>query len=333
MLFRYRFSFLLVLALAGGLIIGWRLGINSIRVANEEIHADQAGYTFTNPLLACEISEHRINIELPSAKQEVERVINQAKMAGDIINASVYFRDLNNGWWFDINSESMFKPASLLKLPLAITHYKQAEITPELLNRVVKYEKPHEQIDNFKLAIPPEQAIQTGQSYTISDLINRMLLYSDNQAAGLLTALIPNKLISQTFIDFNNQDPFDPSSQGEYNVKDYASFFRILFNSSYLNRKSSELLLGSLTATRYKEALVSGVPLGVKVAHKFGEGSDTQGRRELHDCGIVYMDSKPYLLCIMTKGDNLTGLQKTISLISKTVYDVTSHALAKTNRQ
>ncbi|MDO8560151.1 MAG: serine hydrolase [bacterium] len=54
-------------------------------------------------------------------------------------------------------------------------------------------------------------------------------------------------------------------------VKDYASFFRILYNASYLNREQSERALGLMTKTRFRDGIIAGVPAGRPVAHKFGE--------------------------------------------------------------
>ena len=64
------------------------------------------------------------------------------------------------------------------------------------------------------------------------------------------------------------------------------------------------------------------------MAHKFGENTDidlttgTQVDKELHDCGIVYVPQKPYLLCVMTRGQDFNSLTNVISSISKIVYNL-----------
>lgn len=103
-------------------------------------------------------------------------------------------------------------------------------------------------------------------------------------------------------------------------VKEYASFFRILFNSSYLSRENSEKALRLLDATDYNDALPAGVPPGIQVAHKFGEAGTVEVERQLHDCGIVYFPDHPYLACIMTRGKELDGLKQSIVDISKFIY-------------
>jgi hypothetical protein len=54
-------------------------------------------------------------------------------------------------------------------------------------------------------------------------------------------------------------------------VKDYATFFRVLFNSSYLNKKNSEWVLELLSTTEFNSGIVAGLSPDIQVAHKFGE--------------------------------------------------------------
>lgn len=95
--------------------------------------------------------------------------------------------------------------------------------------------------------------------------------------------------------------------QAKLTVKEYASFFRILFNSSYLSADNSERALNLLAHTEYHDALPS--PQGVVVAHKFGEAGTENIERQLHDCGIVYLPDHPYLACIMTRGRDAEKLK------------------------
>ena len=104
-------------------------------------------------------------------------------------------------------------------------------------------------------------------------------------------------------------------------VQEYSRFFRVLFNASYLNSQLSEKALGYLAETDFKDGLLLAVPSLVQVAHKFGEYSDGEEySKQLHECGIVYYPDHPYLLCIMTKGSSFEDTDKTISDISKTVF-------------
>ena len=61
------------------------------------------------------------------------------------------------------------------------------------------------------------------------------------------------------------------------------------------------------------------------VAHKYGvlvvpQTATTTASDQLHDCGVVYYPNHPYLLCIMTSGNNLAGQQTTLKDISAAAY-------------
>ena len=82
----------------------------------------------------------------------------------------------------------------------------------------------------------------------------------------------------------------------------------------------SEILLGLLTETSYKNGLVAGLPEGeIKIAHKFGERKIGK-LIQLHDCGIIYYQENPYLLCIMTRGNDFYKQQIGIEMISRFIY-------------
>ena len=110
-------------------------------------------------------------------------------------------------------------------------------------------------------------------------------------------------------------------------AREYARFFRLLYNATYLDEDLSEKALSLLSQSTYKRGLVAGVKKDLPVAHKFGlhthinPAGEVIGR-QLHDCGIIY-DDDPYILCVMTKSNtvNLQDLEQVISSISKRIYE------------
>lgn len=113
-------------------------------------------------------------------------------------------------------------------------------------------------------------------------------------------------------------------------VKEYASFFRMLYNASYLSREDSELALQTLSQAKFHGGITGKIPNNVVVAHKFGEREmlDASGNtvNQLHDCGIVYYTPYPYLVCIMSRGDtDINTLSNIIQDTSKTIYDEVSN--------
>jgi beta-lactamase class A len=53
--------------------------------------------------------------------------------------------------------------------------------------------------------------------------------------------------------------------------------------------------------------------------HKFGEAGDAN-EKQLHESAIIYLDNNPYLLTIMTKGNDMKKLPDVINQISALIY-------------
>ncbi|MHB8709527.1 MAG: serine hydrolase, partial [Desulfuromonadales bacterium] len=69
------------------------------------------------------------------------------------------------------------------------------------------------------------------------------------------------------------------------------------------------------------DGLTAGLPKSIEVAHKFGERGDLAGAMQLHDCGVIYHPDTPYLLCVMTRGDQHNQMTAAIAETSRMVYD------------
>ena len=287
--------------------------------------ANSAEYKFTNPLLSCNISENKEFSEY----KPLESIIDTLNTQGVV--ASVYYRDLNSGRWFETNDQELYSPASLLKVPILVAYLKLADEEPEILSQSVLFSEDFATSNPFSNGIENYKSphhIVPGSSYTILDLLNYMIKYSDNNATTLLFARIDENSLNEVMSDLRIQIPKSPIASGQTeftNVKDYSYVFRLLYNSTYLSHKMSEKALSILGSTDFDQGIVAGLPKGTQVAHKFGERSDIDPhvgvtKRELHDCGIVYYPEHPYLLCVMTKGTDFNALSSSISSISRSVY-------------
>jgi beta-lactamase class A len=273
----------------------------------------------TSPLLECNIPSSIGGKEFLTFENKLRAHINSLQTQGKITHASVYFRHLLDGAWIGINETETFTPASLLKVPNMIALFKEAETDPTLLTKKLVYtQKYFEGIPNY----PASKTLELNASYTVEDLVERMVKYSDNESMFLLRANFDSSLFDRLYKDLTIAAPDDNVSDDFMTVKTYASFFRILFNASYLSAPMSEKALNILANSEFKKGLVAGIPENIVVAHKFGERTYTDSDiKQLHDCGIVYNTDDPYLLCIMTRGTNFDTLSEVIQSISKSVWD------------
>ncbi len=291
------------------------------RESSAMIETRPGGYEFINPLLECDMAQDTIEgKDLLSLKQKVRALIDAKKRQPGISHVSLYYRDLNNGPWIGIDERASFSPSSLLKVPLMMAILKEAETNPRILQRKLTYLDPVD--SNSFENIKPLKAVERGRSYTIDDLIYFTVVHSDNNAYLLLLKNFPQDKLIKVYTELGVDVPYDSKGEDFMTVKEYASFFRILFNASYLNREMSIKALKLLSAANYKGGIVAGVPSSVGVVHKFGERSlgPNAETKQLHDCGIVYYPDHPYLLCVMTRGSSFEPLNGIITEVSQLFY-------------
>lgn len=311
----------LLLAFIIGAIFG--LGLEKFRTGNSraaKVYETREGrYAFINPLLECETADDTIGDRaLRPFKENVRKLIDDEINDKKVVFMSVYFRDLNNGPWFGVNEGERFYPASLMKVPYVMALLKQAESDKKLLKRKIKYKGGFD--FNANDIFKPAVSVQPEEFYTVEELIYMLLVYSDNNTIPLLNHFIDDKVLHEVFRDLSIDYPVN-RLEDYMSVATYATFFRILFNSSYLNREMSERALRYLSKTTFQNGLVAGVPKNIPVAHKFGEQTITNKLYQLHDCGIVYYPNSPYLLCIMGKGENIENLATAIGNVSRAVFE------------
>jgi beta-lactamase class A len=296
------------------------------RITVRQSDMKTTSYHFIDPLLACDVSEKKEATEFVPLKIKIQSVIDNKINSGQANEVSIYF-DTRDGNWLNINPSEKYSPASLMKVPTAIAYLKEAEDNPAILQNKMLYDGSFDlnKLEYFK----PEKNIEPSQSYSVEDLLFRMLGYSDNNAYYLLVNNIDGNILNEVYSDLGIVWPkkIDEAQNDFITVKQYANFFKVLYNASYLDREMSEKGLSFLGQTDFPQGIISGVPKDKKiaVAHKFGERNfgdtaDPSSQKELHDCGIIYYPDRHYLLCVMTKGTNFNNLAGTISDISNTVY-------------
>jgi beta-lactamase class A len=322
-----------ILVLVGALIFGYLIGQykqskQNVFSNNAPLRVNSPDLKYINPLLICENAVNKSEFkEYKSLETKLNNFIIEAKKTTGLTDMGVYYRDLVDSKWTGVNEDESFSPGSLQKVPLMIAYYKLQEIDNQILEKKLVNDIPNDV--NLIQTVKPEKFISYGQSATIFDLIKLMIIYSDNNAADVLFNNIDHQLLKEVFADLGINFNKDVTHSDFISAKQFSLFFRILYNSTYLTWYNSEQSLAVLAQSDFKDGIVAGVPNNIKVAHKFGEGYDesepvTLGKHpeQLHDCGIVYYPSHPYLLCVMTKGKvgKIKDLEQGIQKVSQIVY-------------
>jgi beta-lactamase class A len=280
----------------------------------------------TSPFIEC-VGESRYNQGLLLAREEVLRYIGESRAKDATLQVSVYGRDLHDGAWMGIDERAPYVPASLLKVHVMAYVLAQADKDPTLLERRMTYPGRQGMKGEDTMAGAADSLLmRPGQSYSVRDLLFRMIAYSDNHAKELLMSTGITEADLDRFTHDFNASPTYEGGLPIVNAKSYSAVFRILYNSNLLSRERSEYALELLTKTRFHVGLRKYLPGGIPVASKYGFQSYAgpyAAKNQLHECGIIYTPGAPYILCILTKSDKQSPdeLAEIIANISRIVWE------------
>jgi len=315
---KYKIIFLVLVSL----VLGWCFHIYYYYYIEDhskdivQIRENSPDNKFINPLILVADNRKIEFDEYKDLKNKVSDYINKNSKNDSKNSISFYFRDLNGGEWVGVNEDLKYAPSSMLKVAVLIAYSKLADNDPKSLLEKVYYQPTDVSGQNYK-----PQLLKAGY-YTVRELLQQMIVESDNNAMHALDSLHINDILE---IYKNLEIPdFLSEEQDFMSPRYYSRLFRALYNGSYLSHFYSNQVLELLTHTKFDNGIVAGVGDTV-VAHKFGEMTNIADGvltdRELHDCGVVYYPEKPYFICVMTRGQNFSDLEKSIADISKITFD------------
>lgn len=246
--------------------------------------------------------------ETPDTKTEdMKRAFNEKtkNLSGTY---AFYLVKLENGREIGTNEDEKMTAASLIKLPVFIALYKEAESGNIDLETKYTLKNSDKRTGSGSLYGKP-----AGTILTYRDMARLMGKESDNTSFNILknilgedkiNAVINEVGMTQTSIKENTTSP-----------KDVGILFHKLWNENLINKASRDEMLGYLTDTIYEKWISSGIPPEFDVAHKYG--------REVHvvnDAGIIRSE-KPFVLVLMSKGVVEDQADKIFPELARTIYE------------
>lgn len=287
--------------------------------ANSEYHCKYDikrlnGLKYIKPIMFVDDECESENMQ--DIKQQIVEIVNRYKNFEGVSSASIYLRQFSTNDWMCVNETDKFEPGSLFKVPVLICILKMCEKDPSFINKRISYDKS---INDGKNVAYKSKSIQLGQSYTVKELLTYMIKYSDNKATILLESNMKTEVLQKLFTDMGLEVPNIYATQYFFTTSQYSLFFRAIYNACYLSIDDSEFAAKLLSECNFKEGIVSGLPKGTPIIHKFGE-SGSQVEMQLHESAIIYAYNKPFLLTVMTKGKDNKTLSKLIKEVTNKVY-------------
>lgn len=267
----------------------------------------ESGYEYIQPLLECDVDQRSDKYE--SLRVDLEQILRSLDVNTD---SSIYFRDLNSGLWVGINENQSFAPASMAKMYVFLAAFKKQSASHGFFDEEFVYRNQFIKQRNLDEEEHKDVILVEGEKYTVSDLLVKMIVYSDNESYWSL-----HYLLNKKYPGFLNElkSGLLVGDNGLVSLKNFSHMFRLLYNSTYLPREESQAAIQLLTQTSFKDGLVAGVPESVKVASKFGFYDPDPQLKEpyrFNHCGIVYHSTNPYLLCLSIPSTSLDDFRESM---------------------
>jgi len=295
------------------LLIGIGLGVLLMLVIKDNKPAEPKSPKY--PYLAKRIQtdiRNDIQVNFSELRSRLTEYINKQEGGGS--NISYYFEYLPTGVSININERNESIAASLMKLPVVMNLYKQAELGNIDLDKTVKLKKEWLNSEYGTLYKKGE-----GYPITLREAAQLTLKDSDNTALLLIWDQI-KPLTSKPEHDALNYLDIDydivAGDRAQVGAMSYSSITKCLYFACFNNEADSQQMLVYLTESSFNNRLTKYIKGKVEVAHKIG----TFNTQYQSDCGIVYLENKNYSLCIMVKGSDPKSSEE-IAELSRMTYE------------
>lgn len=272
-------------------------------------------YDLTRPLLMTESLEAPASM-IPLQNQISNEINNQIKL-GNIGSASVFLRDLDIAGAVTVNAAESYNPGSMMKIPVMITCLKVAMSDKTFLLKRVFFNGHDDAVPVEEGSVP---VLKKGNYYTVKELIQYMIINSDNDAMALLYNIVGQTELNKVFSELGIKIPPLDAPAFNMNPVEFSRMLLVLFNATYLDAYYSEFALSVLSKSKYDNGIIRSLPTQMPIAHKYGVAfaGDT---KMLSESAIVYAENTTYLLVVMTKGHDYNKQSDVISDISNIVYN------------
>jgi beta-lactamase class A len=263
---------------------------------------------------------------------EVQRLV--AESGAETV--ALAFRDLQTGRELFVNDRVNFHAASTMKVPLMFEVYREARKGVLRLDESVPVKNEFKSIaDGSAFSVSPdddsEQTLykKVGGTETVRELVRLMITESSNLATNILIERVGPARVSALLRDMGARDmrvlrgvedgkAFERGLNNTTTARDLAILLRALAEGRAVSREASREMADVLAAQKFNEGIPSGLPAGVRVAHKTGSITKIE-----HDAGVVYPPNrKPYVLVVLVRGiADEKRAHRLIADISRAVYE------------
>ena len=257
---------------------------------------------------------------LPGPLSELQTRLALASVSAPGL-VGIAIKDLSTGYSSGYNADASMPAASTIKIPVMVEVFRQMSIGNLTLTQTVGLMRSDKDYGSGDIcdATP-------GTRYSVKTLLWQMITESDNTATNMLIRLVGRRQINLTMRDLGlrrtmlGDDIRTSSSRIRYSLRssprDMVALLESMARDRLVDPWSSHEMLGILMGQQHNSLLPQPLPEGLEIAHKTGSLHDT-----LNDVGVVYLDSEPYVIAVMTTNlPSLNSGRRFIRNVSRLAY-------------
>ena len=238
----------------------------------------------------------------------------QKLIAASGAEVAVVMKTLDGRDEIRIDPDKTFHAASTMKVPVMIELFRQAEAgTLSLDEPLAVRNEFHSIVDGsvYQLSVDDDSDAEVykaaGKTMTLRQLCDVMITVSSNFAANLLIERVGAANVRATverlgatgmvvMRGVEDQKAFDKGMNNTTTAGALAVLMEKLAKGEAVSRKADAQMVAILKRQKFRDAIPSGVPDGIEVAHKTGSITKIH-----HDAAIVY-GPRPYVLVLLVRG-------------------------------
>ncbi len=238
----------------------------------------------------------------PNLKTTLEKRVENFK--GDV---GIFVKDLKTGETVEINADTVFPTASMIKVPIMLKIFDKIEKGELSKDSILLYFK-----DTINYQWKGDDAIsrfREGEDISISKLLTHMITFSDNHAslwlqkiAGTGTAInewLESEGLKHTRVNsrtVGREEGYSKYGWGQTSPKEMAELLIRIRNGKAISEKASEDMYRHLTRIYWDDEALSQIPPTVQAASK--QGAVSQSKSEVV---LVNAPHGDYVFCVITK--------------------------------
>lgn len=268
----------------------------------------------------------------------------QPSLAGALLEVSlshaphtiaIACQQLDGGGEVRIQGETVLHAASTMKVPVMIELFRRADAGELDLEHKVEIRNRFASIIDgspYELSAADDSDAElyerVGQTASIRELIQRMIVRSSNLATNILIEIAEPARIQQTIEALGTTrmqvlrgvedgKAFRAGKSNTATASDLKTLMVAIANGTAASEAACDEMVEILAAQEFNDMIPAGLPAGTRVAHKTGRITAIQ-----HDAAIVYpADGDPYVLVVLTKGfEDPEESGQVITEVARTVH-------------